>query len=257
MIAAAAILAGGRARRFGGRPKPLLPLDGQRIVDRLLAALRAVTDQVFIVANDSETYAGLGAPVHPDVLTGAGPLGGVHAALRVSRSSRTLVVAGDMPFVSAPFLDHLLRCADPAVDVALPRPADGPQPLCACYRPSCAAILERRIAAGALRAADAVLAMRRRELDADEIAPFDPDGVLFLNVNTPADHARARALARQRTDAAEAPQGARSAATTDREWPAPHAPSSHRAGDAGDAATRDGTSTGVRPTAAADRERGR
>ena len=194
-MSTAAILAGGRARRFGGKPKLLLPLGDRRIVDRLLAALRAVVDQVFIVANDSETYAGLGVPVHPDVLAGAGPLGGVHAALRSSRSSRTLVVAGDMPFLSAPFLDHLLLQARRSVDVAIPRTHDGYQPLCACYRASCARIIERRIAAGALRASAAVQEMRRHEIGADAIAPFDPDGTLFFNVNTPADHARALAIA--------------------------------------------------------------
>ena len=194
-MSTAAILAGGRARRFGGRPKPLLPLGDRRIVDRLLAALRAVADQVFIVANDCETYAGLGVPVHPDVLAGAGPLGGVHAALCASRSCRTLVVAGDMPFVSTAFLDHLLQRASDAVDVAVPRTGEGYQPLCACYRPSCAPVVERRIAAGRLQASDALQELRRYEPAADEMAPFNPDGTLFFNVNTPADHARALALA--------------------------------------------------------------
>ena len=193
-MSTAAILAGGRARRFGGRPKLLLPLGDRRIVDRLLAVLRAVVDRVFIVANDRATYAGLGVSVHPDVLGGAGPLGGVHAALRRSRSSRTLVVAGDMPFLSTAFLDYLLR-AGRSAEVAIPRTGDGYQPLCACYRASCAPLIERRIAAGTLRTSAAVAALRRHEIGADVIAPFDPDGTLFFNVNTPADHARALAIA--------------------------------------------------------------
>ena len=193
-MSTAAILAGGRARRFGGRPKLLLPLGDRRIVDRLLAVLRAVVDRVFIVANDRATYAGLGVSVHPDVLGGAGPLGGVHAALRRSRSSRTLVVAGDMPSLSTAFLDYLLR-AGRSAEVAIPRTGDGYQPLCACYRASCAPLIERRIAAGTLRTSAAVAALRRHEIGADVIAPFDPDGTLFFNVNTPADHARALAIA--------------------------------------------------------------
>ena len=193
-MSTAAILAGGRARRFGGRPKLLLPLGDRRIVDRLLAVLRAVVDRVFIVANDRATYAGLGVSVHPDVLGGAGPLGGVHAALRRSRSSRTLVVAGDMPFLSTAFLDYLLR-AGRSAEVAIPHTGDGYQPLCACYRASCAPLIERRIAARTLRTSAAVAALRRHEIGADVIAPFDPDGTLFFNVNTPADHARALAIA--------------------------------------------------------------
>jgi molybdopterin-guanine dinucleotide biosynthesis protein A len=194
-MSTAAILAGGRARRFGGRPKLLLPLGDRRIVDRLLAALRAVADQVFIVANDCETYAGLGVPVHPDVLAAAGPLGGVHAALKASHSARTLIVAGDMPFPSPPLLERLLHRASPAVDVAVPHTRDGYQPLCACYRASCVPLLERRIAAGTLQASEAVRRMRRHELGTEEIGPLDPYGTLFFNVNTPADYARALALA--------------------------------------------------------------
>ena len=194
-MSTAAILAGGRARRFGGRPKLLLPLGDRRIVDRLLAALRAVADQVFIVANDRKTYTGLGVPVHPDVLAAAGPLGGVHAALTASRSSRTLVVAGDMPFLGPTFLARLLQHANLAVDVVVPRTRDGYQPLCACYRSSCTRVLERRIAAGTLQANAAVREMRRHELGEDEIRPLDPDGTLFFNVNTPGDYARALALA--------------------------------------------------------------
>ena len=194
-MSTAAILAGGRALRFGGRPKLLLPLGGQRIVDRLLAVLRAVADQVFIVANDSEPYAGLGVPVQPDVLAGAGPLGGVHAALRRSRSPRTLVVAGDMPFLSAPFVDHLLH-AGGAVDVSVPRYG---RRLSAALR-----LLPSVVHPGPRapnRGGDAAGARRRCRKCGDtswartSSRRSTPMGTLFFNVNTPAGHARALAIA--------------------------------------------------------------
>lgn len=200
-MATAAILAGGRARRFGGRAKALLPVGGRKIIDRLLAVLRPIADEVLIVANDSGPYSRFGVPVRADRLRESGPLGGVHAALTGSGSPHTLVVAGDMPFLNGPFLEHLLRAGQSAdVDVAVPRTGDGPHPLCACYRVSCAAAIERRIAAGALKVSDVLDDVRTRELPAREIAAFDPDGVLLFNVNTPADHARALALAAYRGD---------------------------------------------------------
>jgi hypothetical protein len=39
---------------------------------------------------------------------------------------------------------------------------------------------------------EAVTALNVRYLDTDELAPFDPDGRLLLNVNTPEDYSRAR-----------------------------------------------------------------
>ena len=198
-MATAAILAGGRARRFGGRPKALLPLGGRTILDRLLAVLQPIADEVLIVANEPHRYDALGVRVRADRLTGAGPLGGVHAALTGSRSSHTFVVAGDMPFLTGPFVEHVLR-AGRLVDVAVPRTGDGLHPLCACYRASCAAVIERRIAAGAFKVSDVLDDVRTRELAAGEVAAFDPDGALLFNVNTPADHARALALAAYRGD---------------------------------------------------------
>ena len=198
-MSTAAILAGGQARRFGGRRKALLPLGDQRIIDRLLGMLRSIVDEVVIVANDRQHYDALGVPVRADVLTDAGPLGGVHAALAASSAAQTLVVAGDMPFLSAPFLEQVLRSGQ-FVDIALPRTADGYQPLCASYRASCAAIIERRINARALKVAGLLEETRVHVLGPDEIAPFDPNGMLLFNINTPADYARALTIAAYRRE---------------------------------------------------------
>jgi len=193
-MSTAAILAGGQARRFGGRPKALLPLGHQRIIDRLLAVLRSIVDEVFIVANDRDSYGAFGVPVRADILPNAGPLGGVHTALSNAHSTRVLVVAGDMPFVSAPFLGYVLQTGQ-SVDVAIPRTEEGYQPLCASYHRSCADVITRRIGGRALKVSDVISETNRYEVGASEIAPFDPHGTLFFNINTPADYARALALA--------------------------------------------------------------
>jgi len=41
------IQAGGRSTRMGGRPKALIELGGCRIIERVLAALTAVVDDVY------------------------------------------------------------------------------------------------------------------------------------------------------------------------------------------------------------------
>jgi len=52
-----------------------------------------------------------------------------------------------------------------------------------------------RIDAGALRIGDALRELRVVDIGPDRVAPFDPDGLLLLNVNTPADYERARTAA--------------------------------------------------------------
>lgn len=188
----AAILAGGQARRLGGQDKGLLPVGGRPIIAWQLDALRGVADRVYIVANHAESYAALGVPVVADLIAGAGSLGGILTALSLADNERILVLACDMPFVTTAFLSHL-RHAGQDADVALPRTADGRHPLCACYAQSCAGPIRRRLEAGKLRVQDLLDTLVVRDVSGRELSAFDPDGLLLLNVNTPADYARASA----------------------------------------------------------------
>ncbi len=188
----AAILAGGRARRFGGRDKGLLTIGGRAIIERQMDVLAGVAERVFVVADDAGPYAPLGLQVVPDVVAGAGSLGGILTALTAAGEEGVLVLACDMPFVTTPFLRHVLE-AGPEADVALPRSTDGPHPLCACYAQTCAGPVRERIEAGALRVQDLLATLRVREICGPELSAFDPDGLLLLNVNTPDDYARALA----------------------------------------------------------------
>lgn len=190
----AAILAGGRARRFGGRAKALLPLGDERVIDRLLTVVRSVADDVIVVATAGGGLEGLGLPIHEDLRPGSGPLGGIYTALVASRSPQTLIVAADMPFLNARFLEYVLR-AGRGVDIAMPRTRDGHQPLCASYGAGCIALIERRLDANALKVTDAFAGARITEIGPEAIRPFDPGGTLCFNINTPAAYARALALA--------------------------------------------------------------
>ena len=189
----AAILAGGRARRFGGADKASLAIGDARIIDRQLAALSAVADDVRIVANDRDRYAGLGLRVIPDAVPDAGPLGGLYTALIDASHDRVLVLACDLPFVTAALLERLVAESGTGqeIDAVVPRSARGLEPLCALYARRCAAAAGARIARGELAVAGLLADLRVIELGPEALAPYD-DGSLFENVNTPHDHARAR-----------------------------------------------------------------
>jgi len=186
----AAILAGGRARRLGGLDKSRLTIGGLTILQRQLDLLQGVADRVIVIASEPARFAGLDVPVVPDLVPGAGSLGGIYTAVAAA-DSPVLVLACDMPFLTAPFLERVFdRGLD--VDVALPRSPDGYHPLCACYAPACADPIRRRLEAGALKVIDLLTDVRVRELAPDELEAFDRDGLLLLNINTPDDLARAQ-----------------------------------------------------------------
>jgi molybdopterin-guanine dinucleotide biosynthesis protein A len=179
----AAILAGGRARRLGGLDKSRLVIGGRTILQRQIDLLHGLVDRVIVVADEPGRFADAGVPVVPDARPGCGSLGGIYTAL-------VLVLACDMPFVTTPFLARVLEAGRDA-DIAIPRARDGYHPLCACYGPACAAPILRRMDAGAFKVMDLLSDVRVREIGPEEVAAFDPDDLLLLNVNTPDDLARA------------------------------------------------------------------
>jgi len=189
---AGAILAGGRATRFGGAPKGLARVGGVRVIDRVAAALRAVPcDELLLVAHAPDAAAWLpDARTVADVRPGCGALGGLHAALAHARTP-VLVVAWDMPFVPAPLLaalrDRVLAGAPAAVPSG---PGGAREPLCACYAPSCLAVAERLLDAGERRAGALADAVGAALLGAAESARFGDPSVTFTNVNTADDLAR-------------------------------------------------------------------
>ena len=214
----AAILAGGQAQRLGGRDKSALRVGAGSILERQLGVLRALTPHILIVGHHppsprlrrtspspprlrraSPSSPGLGwasagiidVRVVEDRIAGAGALGGLYTALVEAPTEQVLVIACDMPFISAPFLIALASLGA-GVDAAIPRDGHGPHPLCASYHRRIADHLKTRIDAGALRIVDALSELQVRDIGPDEVAPFDPDGRLLTNVNTPADYERAR-----------------------------------------------------------------
>lgn len=188
----AAILAGGRARRFGGIDKSALVVGGTSILDRQLTLLRALTPHILIVASDEHRYREAGVPVVRDRIGGAGSLGGLYTALLEAPTDQLVVMACDMPFLTAPFLTRLAALGA-GVDAAIPRDAGGRHPLCAAWARRAAPRLRASIDRGELRILDALADLEIREMAADQLTPFDPDGRLLLNVNTPHDYARATA----------------------------------------------------------------
>ncbi len=194
-----AILAGGHARRLGGLNKAGLILQpgGASVLDRQLTRLRRVVDRTIIIANDAERFSGSGVPVIPDVVPGHGALGGLYTAVHAG-SEWTLVVACDMPFVSEPLLAHLVSVGK-SFDIAIPRTARGYEPLCATYSRRSAVELRRLIEEKRFRLSDVarIPGLTIREVGSDELERFGPEDVLFFNLNTPDDHARAVDLDRE------------------------------------------------------------
>lgn len=191
------ILAGGQASRYGGRPKGLERVHGERVIDRVARVLGAVTDSLLLIANDPAASAWLpGVRVASDVRLGVGSLGGIHAAL-VHATTAVIVVAWDMPFVPEGLLAELRALGEEA-DVVAPESGSsrrGLEPLCAYYSPACITPIERSIDADDRRVIGFFEQVRVARIPAEEVQKYgDPDR-LFMNVNSPGELALAEQYA--------------------------------------------------------------
>ena len=181
-----AVLAGGGGRRIGG-DKAMVELEGRPLVHYPLNVLRAVLDEVAIVAKQSTVLPGLDVEIAIwlEAEEPRHPLAGIVHALRCARGQPVVVVAGDMPFVTRGLVAALAGERSRGAVAVVPRAGGRLQPLCARYEPR---------ALGALAGSDFVSPTQ------DAVAALDlriiewPDEEPFFTVNGPEDILQAAAL---------------------------------------------------------------
>jgi molybdopterin-guanine dinucleotide biosynthesis protein A len=188
MMPAAVVLAGGAGTRLGGADKALLDLGGVTALGHLLRRLAPQAGPICLSANgDPARFAATLLPVLPDdpAHSGMGPLAGLAAALawaQAQGADTLLVVPADTPFVPADLVARLT----PAPAVA---EAGGRVHHLVCLVPVMSRpVLVARLAQGHTRAAEFLIAIGASRV-------VFSDAHAFLNINTPDDLARARALA--------------------------------------------------------------
>ena len=174
-----------------GCDKSALIVDGEPLWRRQLTVLRATgAEEVFISGKADGPYAGAGVEIVEDTRSESGPLGGIASALRRCGEEWLLVLAVDMPAMTADFLCSLTDAA--RKDTGIVPVTDRIQPLAALY--PCAA----------LEIAETLLRDGRRKMECfvDEllarslVRQLDVSATqwpLFTNWNTPGDMAGGQA----------------------------------------------------------------
>jgi molybdenum cofactor guanylyltransferase len=188
------VLAGGAGRRIGG-DKAVVGLAGRPLLEYPLQALRRALGEVAVVAKHSTVLPALGADVAVwlEADEPRHPLTGVVQALRNAQGRPVVVVAGDMPLVTADLLAALVRAeidAHPPAPALVPRAAGRLQPLCARYEPA---------ARDALAAFDAAAPATETVLALGPAILEWPDEQAFFNVNAPEDVLTAAGLLERAT----------------------------------------------------------
>lgn len=155
------------------------------------ALVEATGRPPILIANAADAAQWLpGIAVYADSVPDAGAIGGILTA--VERGAPVVCVAWDMPFVPAGLLRALADLLAGA-DAALPESTGrrGLEPLCAAYGPACRRAIRAALERGDRRAIAFHEDVRVARLARRDVLQYGDPGVVFLNVNSPDDLARA------------------------------------------------------------------
>lgn len=184
------VLCGGTGRRMGG-DKALLPVDGQPLVDRVVARLRQVCAPVVLaVGDDPRRLADRADGVVCDEPPGAGPLAGIAAGLAAAGSEAVAVCAVDHPHAN-PWLLADLAAMAVGHHAAVPVVEGWPQPLHAVWTRGSLATLRAYLAAGHRSVRGALDHLDWVAVDRSVWARRDPQARFAADIDTPEDLAGA------------------------------------------------------------------
>jgi molybdopterin-guanine dinucleotide biosynthesis protein A len=186
------VLAGGESSRMG-RDKGLLELDGVPLAVRAAKLAESVTGAPATIIGGA-AYTFLGLHVVADDLPGSGPLGGIGTVLRASDAPWNLIVACDLPYLTREWLAFLIeRALGSKADAVLPMNERGAEPLCAVYNKRGEQAVRGALDRGTRKVTDGLAGIQVEYIERAEWKAFDSEGVLFKNMNSPAEYEEARA----------------------------------------------------------------
>ncbi|MFV0490991.1 MAG: molybdenum cofactor guanylyltransferase MobA [Pseudorhodobacter sp.] len=195
---AGVVLAGGRARRMGGRNKAFIEVAGRRMIDHVLARLcPQVVATAISVNDDLAQWQEFGLPLLPDSFPDRpGPLAGILAGLDWAAAegfTAIVTVATDTPFFPRDLVSHLCaaRGTNGVTLAASPDRAGRLQqhPVFGLWPVRLRENLRDSLKAGTRRAGQ--WARLHDAGQTDFSGPEDP----FFNINTPDDLRRAGEVA--------------------------------------------------------------
>jgi len=186
------ILSGGKSSRLGTN-KAFLEINGERLIDRTVKKFRELFHEVILVTNESLLYLDQDVTMVTDIYKEKGPLGGLYAGLFYASFDYAFLCACDMPSLNIEFIRYMMgRVA--GYDIVVPETADGFHPLHAIYSRRCLPTIKSLLMRDRLKMIGCFKGMRVLFIPESVIRSYDPEGRMFLNINTKQDLRQALAL---------------------------------------------------------------
>jgi len=162
---------------------------GKSIIERHIEIFRSLGLSPYISTNSPALYDFTGVPLIGDTVARKGPMSGIISVFDATGASELLVTACDMPFIMAEMIEYII--SKRSREATVPSPGEKPEPLLAIYTRSAAEKMRQGLTEGRGSIRDMLGTLDVRYITGDEINVIDPEGVSFININTPEDYERA------------------------------------------------------------------
>lgn len=183
------ILVGGEAKRFCGAEKYFLTWDSECFLNRQIRILTPLCNEILLITRDSNQCTRFSDIPHvrciPDIRTGTGPVGGLHAGVISASYPVILLVACDMPCIKRDVFEYLLSFI-PSYEAVIPVQDSGIyEMLHAVYQRE--ALTRILCDSSITRLSTLVEKIHTKFIPMDEIRKIDPELSSFTNINSSTD----------------------------------------------------------------------
>ncbi len=179
----AAILAGGKSSRIK-KPKCLISLERERLIEIIIKKLDKLFEEIFIVTNFPELYFPQGINLLGDLFPFRGPMAGIQVALRNSKFS-VFAFACDMPFVEERVIFEIAEKHFQHKSPITVCSYEGKlYPLPGIYSKSVLPYIENLLAEDKLSMTKLIHSFKSQII---EVENLDIKGLSFININTQED----------------------------------------------------------------------
>lgn len=138
---------------MGGHPKLLLEYNDKTFFEHIYGCIRMVfpDNAIYLSVNEAGRFRELGLPLIVDEYNEIGPMGGILSALHQTAGAALLVVACDMPCLTAEFLQKMKDVYDKKPGLILAKKDGQEQPLLAIYPRNVVSYMECAAETGAYK----------------------------------------------------------------------------------------------------------
>lgn len=180
-----------------GKNKSFELLDGKPLIEIVLEKISNIFERKpVIITNHMEEYDYLGCEMVSDLIKDKGPLSGIHTALLHSPTPYVFIVACDMPFIARFFIEYMAKRLGQE-DVLIPHNGENVEPLHAIYSKQCLPAIEMHLHEEHRCVQTFFQDVTINYIAQSEMAELHLPDYYFLNVNTAADLAQAKAWVEQ------------------------------------------------------------